>query len=216
MKETPVDYIVFTDASLKSSRITKREYCGYAVVLLNTATKEYTEFSGELGGMTSMYGEAFAVFKGMQKLVQITADEYDEKSLQVLLVSDSKNVVETLNLYIPFLWDTSDPKYWRKVDGTRVKNQNLFRRILGIIQKHPEIKFRITHINSHKNTITEWEKAQTRLSQYNIWVNKTTAQLFMEMNAKADELAQEVTKQMREKEEREGKFMRLKWRPTAL
>ena len=70
------------------------------------------------------------------------------------------------------------------------------------------MKVRITHINSHLSQ-KEWPRTKKKLEKYGIIADSKTAQMFMEMNGRADEIAQSITKRMKEEEEKYGCFIRL-------
>jgi len=205
MAEMP-KYIVFTDASMRRSHEKgARSYCGYGVVILNTETRQFTEFGAELGGNTVVFGEAWAIYRGIQKVRDLTKDK---EPTSVLVVTDSKLNVQILTVYIPYVWDTSDEDHWKRQDGTPIKNQDVYQRIVDIINNNPHLSIRITHINSHLHP-SEWPRTQKKLEKYGIRANSTTSQMFMEMNGRADEIAQSITKKMKEEEEKYGCFIRL-------
>ena len=177
-KESDIDYIIFTDASLRSSKITKRDYCGYGIVILNLRDKTYTSLKGYLGGKSCVYGEGYAVYRGITTLGEIVGnDKGNDKQIQALMVTDSKLTVQAVSLYIPYIWDLSDPNDWKKVTGESVKNQSLYKKIVKAVDEYDNIHFRITHINSHKDKMKQWTKVRDTLAEYNIWVNKKSIKI---------------------------------------
>lgn len=187
-----VEYILFTDAS-KRTGYSGKDYCGYGVVLLNTKTKNYTTFSGELSPRSVVFCEAWAIFRGLVQLVQIMKPK--KKKVNVLVISDSLLNVDTFNTYIPHSWNLSDWKNWKKKDGSLVKNQDIYRRILTFMGEHDEIDVKFAHINSHLSEFG-WTRIQDKLYKYGVRVEEDTAQMIRSMNAKADDLAQTVTHRM--------------------
>ena len=199
-------YIVFTDASMRRGQGTgARSYCGYGVVILNTETRQYTEFGAELGGNTVAFGEAWAIYRGIQKARDLI---HDNEETSILVVTDSKLNVQILSVYIPYVWDTTDENNWKKKDGLPVRNQDVYKRIVHMLEDNPHMKVRITHINSHLSQ-KEWPRTKKKLEKYGIIADSKTAQMFMEMNGRADEIAQSITKRMKEEEEKYGCFIRL-------
>lgn len=211
----PIKYIVFTDASRRKGQ-SGRAYCGYGVAVLNIKTKQYVTFGGELSARSVVFCEAWAIYQGLVKVAEIIADNKPPKGEQVqaLVVTDSKLNVEILSRYIPYSWDLSDWEHWKKQDGTPVKNQDLYRRIVTFMKTHTELHARITHVNSHL-TDKEWLRTKRKLRDYGINVRKETAQMFMGMNAIVDQIAQDTTTTMRDREEREGLYFRLERRRDA-
>ena len=204
MNNSP-EYIVFTDASLRRNKT--RSYCAFGVVVLNLKTLEYASFGAELGCRTVTFGEGWAVYRGIQAVCSIV-DRKRKDPAQVLVVTDSKLTVKVLSEYIPFVWDTKDWENWKKVDGSPVKNQGLYRKIVALINDHPEIHSRIAHINSHQSH-DDWEKIQSKLKKYGINTDPKTTRVFMNMNTLADSICQGITKKMRDEEEKTGEFIRL-------
>jgi len=206
---TSVKYIVFTDASRRKGR-NNRPYCGYGVAVLNVETKSYITFGGELSPRSVVFCEAWAIYRGLVKVAELAKDNPPKKGEQVqaLVVTDSKLNVEILSRYIPYAWDLSDWNHWKKQDGTPVKNQDLYRTIVTFMEKHPEIHARVTHVNSHLND-EEWLRTKRKLSRYGVNVRKEAAQMFMSMNAIVDRIAQEITTEMRDREEATGNYLRL-------
>lgn len=205
MSNTP-EYIVFTDASLR--RNSNRSYCAFGVVVLNMKTLKYASFGAELGSRTVTFGEGWAIYRGIQAVCSII-DKDRKDPAEVLVVTDSKLTVKVLSEYIPFVWDTSNWNNWKKVDGSPVKNQGLYRKIVAYINDHPEIHPRITHINSHKSIDTDWNSIQSKLKKYGIRTDPATTKVFMQMNDLADSICQSITKKMKDEEEKSGEFMRL-------
>lgn len=206
---TPVKYIVFTDASRRKGR-DGRPYCGYGVAVLNIETQQFIKFGGELSPRSVVFCEAWAIYRGLVKVAEIIKENPPKKGeqIQILVVTDSKLNVEILSKYIPYSWDLSDWNRWKKHDGSPVKNQDLYRRIVSFMETHPEIHARVTHMNSHLND-KEWLRIKKKLSSYGINVRKETAQMFMGMNAIVDRIAQETTAKQRELEESSGYYFRL-------
>ena len=204
---TPVKYIVFTDASCRKGE-GKRAYCGYGVAVLNVENQSYTTFGGELSPRSIVYCEAWAIYRGLVKVAELVQDDPIDEPVQVLVVTDSKLNVEILSQYIPYSWNLTDWNHWKKSDGSPVKNQDLYRVLLTFMNNHPEIHARVTHMNSHLSD-KEWLKTQKKLCKYGINVRKETAKIFMKMNAAVDEIAQDITAQMKDDESRGGHYFRL-------
>lgn len=204
----PPKYIIFSDASVRRGK-NDITYAGYGVVVLNTETREYTHFGGELGGHTVAYSEAYAIYRGIRYVRDIASNKNDPT--QILVVTDSKLNVKILSVFIPYVWDLSDWNHWKKADGHAVKNQEVYRKIVSLIQGSPGIHVRVTHINSHLGE-DDWERVKSKLKQYGIIVDATTAQMFREMNAIADNVAQSITRKMRNEDEKYGPFIRLKYK----
>lgn len=201
----PVKYIIFTDASRRTG-FSNRQYCGYGVAVLNLETHNYITFGGELSDRSVVFCEAWAIYRGLVKVTELIDKD---KSTRVLVVTDSKLNVDILSRWIPYAWDLSDWKHWRKSDGTLVKNQDLYRRIILFMKDHPELRASITHMNSHLGD-QDWPKVKKKLQMYRVNVERETAQMFMFMNGVVDQIAQNITTAMRDRENRDGFYFRLK------
>lgn len=182
-----VDYIVFTDASSRTGPDGDR-YTAAAAIILNTKTNRYTEIVRYLGDRTSQYGEAYAIALGLGQLSRYL----DSKKHGVLVVTDSKLCVNAINLWIPKVWNTMG-KRWTKKDGSEVKNQDQYKKIMGIIEGHPRVKYRLVHINSHRDPKKDWKRAKSKLEKAGIKLNQETSSVFIEMNNRVDRLAQDET-----------------------
>lgn len=207
MKEGDVlrpDYIIFPDASVKRSGTVC--YSGYGTVILNTRTNKYVIISGELSKSSTVYCEAWAIFRGMQFV------EYVRKKgqrLKILVVSDSKLNVTAFSEWIPHTWDLSDYTNWKKRDGSPVKNQKLYRMILKVIN-NGYYKFRIVHINSHSDKKSELrERIRKKMKSNKINISESTLSTFIQMNDLADKAANEAATNQKKCE---GKFSRMVWK----
>lgn len=195
-------YIVFTDASQRNRG--DRKYCGFGVVLLNTETRQYTEFGAELAGHSVWFGEAWAVYRG----IIAVRDLVDGKDTPVLVVSDNKMVVDIFDQYIPDrIWDVSVRDFWLKKNGDPVKDSRLYQRILDLINDNENLNIKFIHINSHLPT-DEWYYVREKLSRYGVKLNVNSSLLFMKMNGRADKIATSITAKMKAEEE-SGHFIRM-------
>lgn len=190
----PIKYIVFTDASCRRSNSSL--YCGYGGVILNTDTNRYASYGGSLGERSTVYCEAWGLLRGLIEISNVIKSSKGKEPVGVLLVTDSKLNVQILTEWIP-KWDLSDWMNWRKRDGSLVKNQDLYRRILRVIQDTPEMKVRITHVNSHL-TDKEWRRIFKKLQDYGINADESTSKTFMRMNALADGIATNITSHLKD------------------
>ena len=199
------DFILFTDGSLrrwKEGDKTKTT-AAYAVAILNTATNQYTVFSGALLNSDSIaYIEAFALYKGITYLKAHAA-----KKSRIAAVSDNKLLVSTFMEYIPSKWDLSDYEMWKKANGDPVKNQELLRDILNIIQ-NKKFQFRMVHINSHL-TRDKAKETYRKLKEKGINCSVCDAELFIRMNHIVDEEASTITMNHKTKKESEIELWRI-------
>lgn len=185
MAKLPFKYIVFTDASYKT--YDGRGYCGYGVVVINMRTLCYTEFGGDLSDHTIVFGESWAIMKGVQKAIELIERSSDSDG-KVLIVTDSKLCVNILTNYID-RWDTSNWDNWKTIKGKSVKNQEIYKRIVEMIRKHQNIQFRIAHMHGHMGKKHE-DTIRKDLSKYGIKPTDEAVRTFRKMNAKVDEIAQ--------------------------
>ena len=185
MAKPPYRYIVFTDASYKI--FDGRGYCGYGVVIVNHETGNYTEFGGDLSDHTIVFGESWAILQGVRKVLDIISKSPDPSG-KVLVVTDSKLCVNILTHYIN-RWDLSNWDNWKTLKGKPVKNQEIYRKIVTLIQKYPEVRFRITHMHGHMGKKHE-NKIKEDLRSYGINPTDEAVDTFRRMNAKVDRIAQ--------------------------
>lgn len=185
----PVEYIIFTDASC--IRHENRTYGGFGVIILNTETKKFTKFGGSLSGRSIVFCEAWAIYQGLKKTTEIMKG----REAGVLVVTDSKLNVQILCDWIP-RWNLRDWMHWTKRDGTVVKNQDLYRRILTILSHHQEMKVRMTHINSHLKSL-DWKRISDKLRSYGVNADESTSKLFITMNSMVDEIAAHITAKLK-------------------
>lgn len=181
------DYIVFPDASVKLSG--KKRYGGYGVVVLERKSKQYLTEQNELHGKTVPYLEGYAMYRGLQ-LVSRFHKGNDARS--ILVVSDSKTVVDAFNIWMHRSWNMSDYENWKKRDGTPVQNQKLYRMILDWSVTH-SYKLKVVHIRSHteRNPALR-DTIRKKLQTYKVRVNDTTLDTIIRMNRLADQLANDA------------------------
>ena len=188
-----LQYIVFTDASYKKRD--GRGYCGYGVVIVNMETRQFTEFGGDLSDHTIVFGESWAILKGVQKALELMKNSSHKMKGRVLIVTDSKLCVNILTNFIP-RWDTSE-ETWKTLSGKPVKNQEIYKRITTLLGKYPDVEFRITHVHGHLGKKFEY-KIRRDLEKHGINPTDETVTAFRRMNARVDAIAQgEVDRQIR-------------------
>ena len=187
-----VDYIIFTDASSRTDASGGR-YTASAAVVLNTASGRYVERTAYLGSKSSQFGEANGIAMGLEMVLPFL----DDGKHHVLVVTDSKLCVNAINEWIPNVWRT-DGSVWTKRDGTLVKNQDQYKRIIGSFQKRPNTRFQVVHINSHTNPLKDWKRAIGKLGRVGIRLDKKTSATFILMNDRVDRLAQNTTNNARQ------------------
>lgn len=185
MKPKTFRYIVFTDASFK--KYGNRGYCGYGVVVVNTASNCYTSFGGDLSDHTIVFGESWAILQGVRKVIDLI-NRSSNPSGEILVVTDSKLCVNILTQYIN-RWDTTNWDNWKTLKGKPVKNQEIYKRIVNLIEKYPDIRFRITHMHGHIGK-DDQSKIKADLKSYGIKSSEETVKMFRKMNAKVDAIAQ--------------------------
>ena len=113
-----------------------------------------------------------------------------------MVVTDSKLCVNILTDYIP-KWDTSDWNDWKTKKGQSVKNQDIYKRIVRLLENYPDVHFRITHIHGHQGKSNEG-KIRKDLMKHGITPTDAAVSTFRRMNAMADRLAQaEVDRQIK-------------------
>lgn len=185
------DYIIFSDGSLR--KIGKKTFVGYSCVVLNTKTGVYTTLADELSShRTIVYCEVWAVYRGLQYL-QMIRMKNNLNSLNVLVVSDSQLLVTVFNDLIKNQWDLSDWNNWKKANGKTVKNQQLYRSIVELMNEC-DMKVRFVHINSHTNFAKEKvDKIRTAMKECGIRLNEDQLRMFIRMNSIADDAAQRIT-----------------------
>ncbi|MCM1230277.1 MAG: hypothetical protein NC489_09090 [Ruminococcus flavefaciens] len=193
MSKSNFRYVVFTDASFK--HYAGRGYCGFGVVVVNMESNCYASFGGDLSDHTIVFGESWAILKGVQKALDLIKRSPKQKG-NILIVTDSKLCVNILTRFI-HLWDTSDWQDWKTLRGKSVKNQEIYKRIVRLMQEHPDVHFRITHMHGHIGKKYE-DTIRKDLHRYGIKPTDETVSTFRKMNAKVDAIAQEsVDRQIR-------------------
>lgn len=208
-----VDYIVFTDGSCRAgTHDPNRKYSAYGVVLLNVKTRKYTAFGDELGSRTIGYAELYAIYKGVKRLCKIVPKKQKTK---ILIVSDNKNCIDAFRLWIPYCWDTSDWYNWKGSKKTKVKNQNLYRKILELFKKHPWIHPHYAHINSHLEK-ADLGAIRAKLQKVNVHVDRPTSNMIRVMNQKADTIASDISMKLRTIDEEHGPFYQLHYITDAI
>lgn len=182
------DYVLFTDASLR--RDDDKVYTAYAYAALNRRTLKFTVNADEMISSSIVYAEAYAIYQGLKFL-----NEKVSKGSRVLVVTDSKLNVQIIEEYIPNNWDTTDWNHWTKKDGTPVKNQKLYRKILKEIKKN-DMWVKLIHINSHLDS-RDIEYVEFKLEMAGIKLKRSTIHVFMAMNAVVDEAASDITRRIK-------------------
>lgn len=205
MSKTRFRYIVFTDASYKT--YDGRGFCGFAVVVVNMTNNSYTEFSGDLSDHTIAFGESWAIYRGAQKAVDLITRSPDPTG-EVLIVTDSKLCVNILTRFIS-RWDLTNWDDWKTLGGSSVKNQEIYRRIVRLVERYPDIHFRIAHMHGHKGKKHE-KIIRDDLIKHGINPTDNAVSTFRKMNAKVDELAQGVVDHQIKLETKYGKLPILK------
>lgn len=200
------DIIIFPDGSLKQGN--KRSYAGYGSVILDPERKQYTILNGSLNSSSIVYCEGWAVYKSFVELERYRKMK-GIQFLKVLVVSDSKLTVQTFSEWIKYSWDLTDWYDWKKGDGQSVKNQELYRRILKIMNnEHYKVKF--VHINSHSNNKrSSIEKIRMKLQYAKIRLDDNALKTFIEMNRLADEAATSITSANKEADTKPNKWIHL-------
>lgn len=187
-----VNFILFTDGSVR--HFDGQTASAYGVVLLDCDAKRCTKFGGPLKSNSIVFAEAWAVYRGLQYINKIC--KYRSSKPNVLVVTDSKLNVSILTDYIPNQWDLSDWNHWKKKDGERVKNQEVYQNIMELIVDN-NLKVRFMHIHSHLK-INEWQLIQSKASSIGVDLKKDICKLFVQMNQLADETATEITQSKKE------------------
>jgi ribonuclease HI len=101
---------------------------GYGVVII-PPEGERREFSG---------GYRLTTNNRMELMGCIIALEHLDHTLPIVLHSDSRYMVDAINKKWVFGWKK---RGWNKADGTPAKNQDLWKRLLGLIEKR-SVSFR--------------------------------------------------------------------------
>ena len=195
-----VNFILFTDGSVR--RFHKDQtVSAYGVVVLDCTTKRYTKFGGKLHTDSIVFAEAWAVYRGLQYIHTLCKRRSVKPT--VLVVTDSKLNVSILTDYIPNHWDLSDWNHWKKKDGGKVKNQEVYQNILELIVDNG-LTVRFMHIKSHLK-MNEWHLIDSKAKTIGVDLKKSICKLFMKMNNLADEMATELTQQQKEKLQNKNK-----------
>lgn len=185
------DYIIFTDASVKL--VQELNYSAYAAVILNCESLQYTTVSGPLANRSIVFCEGWAIYQGLRYLKKIQRDT-GKKHLKVLIVTDSKLTVNTFTVWIKQSWDTSDWFDWKKSDHTSVQNQDLYRKVVDLLDSK-KLKVRFVHINSHCKGNKEKEQAIfAKLGEDGVKLSKGAGEVFIAMNDLADHTAHDIVK----------------------
>ena len=198
------EYIIFTDGS--TITVNDMFLTGYGIVILNLKTREYMTRKGDLGNHTIRYAESYAIYKAIAEISRICQDRTDK--IKVLVISDSKLDIQVFNQYIPYVWDTSS-EIWYTVQKRPVKNQEIYKNAMRLINEHKNIKFKFAHINSHKSK-EKWARQQAQFARYGVSGDKETILGLMKMNSLADKLASSMAEQMRINYIRDPNIVRLK------
>lgn len=179
------DYIIFTDASVKLVGVLN--YSAYAAVILNCNTLSYTTISGPLANRSIAFCECWAIYQGLRYLNKIHKKK--DAKVKVLIVSDSKLTINTFTVWIKKSWDTSDWYNWKKADKSAVQNQDLFRKVMSVLETD-KFKARFVHINSHgKGNKAKEDAIFAKLGESGVKLSKDAGKVFIEMNDLADKTA---------------------------
>lgn len=200
------DYIIFSDASVKLNG--EQSTSAYAAVILNCHTKNYTVIGDILHHRSISFCEGWAIYQGL-RYVNHLRKRAKHKRVKVLVVTDSKLNVQIITEWIRDKWDTSDWYNWKKSTRGEVLNQDLYRLIVKVLNK-PSMKVRLIHMRSH--TGKNRKKRRTivaELAKADVNVSDDLVDMFIEMNALADETAHEQVRQQLKHPER---YPRLQYR----
>lgn len=209
------NFIIFTDGSVRKwydgKEKTPKNCAAYGVVILNVSTMQYTKFGGELNTSSSAYAEAHAIYRGLQYTNGVcTKKDIDP---EVLVITDNKLNVDILTNYIKHSWDLSNWSNWKKADGTPVKNQQTYRHILELIDSG-NIMLRIVHMNSHQ-PLSYVSTLISKLKTDGVNIDEKTARLFVDMNAMADTVASNITRDIKNsKKKHRDKEPEIIWKPV--
>ena len=108
------------------------------------------------------------------------------KSINILIISDHKNHVMALNDWIWNSWDLTNYEKWKKKSGEEVKNQEIFKQIIELLNKGT-VNIKIAHINSHlKPKKTDIEEFCVYMSDSGVELTPHTAEAFIKFNQIAD------------------------------
>ena len=188
------DYVIFSDASVILSGACN--YSAYAAVILNCETKAYTTISGPLSNRSIAFCEGYAIYQGLRYLKQLTKSKHKKDKVKILVVTDSKNTVTTFTQWIQNSWDTTDWYHWKTSQKEPVKNQDLYRSIIKVLNSD-RFKVKFIHINSHSNGKKGAEsKIFAKLVDAKVHLSEKTAKIFIEMNDLADKVAHRITREM--------------------
>ena len=184
------DYIIFTDASVILPKDCLHS-SAYASVILNYNTLNYTVISGPLANRSIVFCECWAIYQGLRYLKKLRKDIGKDK-LKILIVSDSKLIINTFTQWIKYNWDLSDWSNWKKSDNTPVLNQELYRKMYHILSNE-HLKVRFTHINSHSKGNSSKQKAIfAKLERDKIHLSDAAKKIFIDMNDVADKTAHKI------------------------
>lgn len=187
------NFIIFTDGSVrqwkKKGSSDMMTVAGYGVVIIDIATQKYTSFGGPIRTTSIPFAEAWAAYRGLQFMNGICKKQNIKP--KVVIISDSKGFVSTFTEYIPYCWDLSDWKHWKRANGSSVKNQEVFRSILTLMDDN-DMRVKFAHINSHLKK-DNWEAISKKLQYADITCSEHISKLFLDMNALADRTASDIT-----------------------
>lgn len=200
------DYIIATDGSSRRKPF-GGSFTGYSFMILNYHTQRYITYSGPLGDKSVAFAEAWALYQAIRQLNSTISENGGKKSgVKVLAISDSKLLVDSLNIWAPYSWDKSNYYHWVKRDGSDVRNQDVFRYIFQAMEKY-RIRMKLVHINSHVTDNGTRGYIKHKMEKNKVNLDKRTVNSLIHMNEICDELAQAVTADM--KNDRELKQMKL-------
>ena len=187
------DYIVFTDGSVRQN-----SYAGYGVVLYNCHTKQYATFGGELGHRTISFAESYAIAKALGFLASVM----NRRGRPVVLIlSDSKYCIQSYGEWMEHWAKRARNEYsdgiWLNKDNGPVQNQVIFKRGRAVISKYSTVNFKFVHINSHleESSGKDRKRIINKLSDAGLTIDGTTARAIIYMNAKADAIAGQYSRQ---------------------
>lgn len=187
------NFIIFTDGSVRQWKergsSDKMTVAGYGVVIIDMTTQKYTSFGGPIRTTSIPFAEAWAAYRGLQFMNGICKKQVIKP--KAVIISDNKGVVSTFTEYIPYCWDISDWKHWKRVDGSSVKNQEVFRSILTLMSDNG-MRVKFAHINSHVKQ-ENWEAISKKLNYAGITCSEHISKLFLDMNSLADKTASDIT-----------------------
>ena len=185
------DFIAFTDGSAVQSG----EYLyngGSACVVLDRRDKEVHTKGKSLPDRSNNYAELYAALIALEVVAKIKKKNGMKNAVDVLIISDSKYVVDTFEEWV-YSWSEgkSGKDTWTRKGG-KLLNEKLIKHIYYKYICNKDFNVSFIHMNAHKTTSDTHIKEMVRkVGAQGYHINRDVAEVFIKYNRIADKISYE-------------------------